>query len=256
MRPVFLILLTLLTSVSSAAPAPGGLIRVHFAHGRSEATLTGRMTARDIASDYVVAARKGQRMTVRIESSRPQVELTVLGPNVYLSNSDRVRAWTGRLPASGDYIFRVTAPHPMAFVYTLQIKVSALTAAPPSANPSLVPADAALTGSFDRGEYGDLDVQALPGGRVHFRLIAFGVIHAPGGPNIGEAEDILTLHRGVGIYTAPEGKGHLILRFMPHRVVITQQGVSSDLDFGMSVDASGVYKKNSSRTPKFDPKDH
>lgn len=245
MKKLALILtLLLLTAMTNAAPpAPDGLTRIHFARGKSEAVATGRMTSGDLATDYVLSAKAGQRLTARLESAPPGAVLTVIGPAVYLERSDRVRTWAGRLPKSGEYVFRITSPRP-TLTYSLHIKISALA-------PRTAPADTALTGSYDRGDYGDIDVQALPGDRVHFHLFAFAHPDSPSGPNIGEAEDVVRLHHGVGVYTSPE-KGHLLLRFTPSRVIVTQNGASWDLDFGMGVDATGVYKKNSSKPPKFD----
>lgn len=251
------LLLALMTAAPTAALAQGGgLTRVHFARGRSETTIPGRMGPHDLAADYTLTARRGQRMTVRLRSAPSGARLSVIGPDVYLNNADAVQGWTGRLPKSGEYVFRVSAPRPTAFVYTLQVSISALPprpSLPQSPRQPLAPADAALTGSYDRGKYGDIDVRALPGGRVRFHLFAFAHPDSPSGPNIGEAEGVLTLHGGVGVYVAPEGKGRLLLRFTPRQVIVTQDGASWDLGFGMGVDAAGVYKKNSSRPPKFDP---
>ena len=115
------------------------------------------------------------------------------------------------------------------------------------------PAQKALTGSYRRAEYGTIDVQALPDSRVHFLLTALAHIDAPGGPNLGTAEGTLTLHHGEGIYYADKPQtGRLRMTFTAKRVTITQKGTAEDLGFGYGVDATGVYRKISSKLPKFD----
>lgn len=61
---------------------------------------------------------------------------------------------------------------------------------------SPAPANAALTGSYRRGEFGSIDVKALPGNKIRFQLTALAHISAPGGPNLGSAEGTLTLRNG------------------------------------------------------------
>lgn len=118
----------------------------------------------------------------------------------------------------------------------------------------------ALTGSYRygnpnaRGQSGTLEVRALPGSKVRFQLNAVNVINPNnGGVNVGEDDGTLLLHKGSGVYHAEKpATGRLLFHFTPGRVTITQKG---DMGYGMGVDASGVYKKTSSRPPKFTPKD-
>ncbi len=117
-------------------------------------------------------------------------------------------------------------------------------------------ANTALTGSYHQGNYGTLDVQALPGRKVRFHFEGLFNLHAPGGPNLGEAEGVLRLHKNTAVYASPYGKGRLTLRFAPRRVVIMQVGDSADMGFGQGVNATGVYKKTSRRVPKFTERDH
>lgn len=114
-------------------------------------------------------------------------------------------------------------------------------------------ANAALTGSYRRGEFESLDVKALPGNKVRFQLTALAHTNAPGGPNLGSAEGTLTLHNGSGVYYAEKPQtGRLVFVFTTKQITVTQKGTDSDMGFGFGVYATGVYKKVSSKTPKFD----
>ncbi len=114
-------------------------------------------------------------------------------------------------------------------------------------------ANAALTGSYRRGEFGSIDVKALPGNKVRFQLTALAHINAPGGPNLGMADGTLTLHNGKGVYEAGKPQmGRLLMTFTPTQITVTQKGTDSDMGFGFGVYATGVYKKVNGKTPKFD----
>ena len=99
-------------------------------------------------------------------------------------------------------------------------------------------------------------MQALSGGRVRFQFEGLAHTHSPSGATTGEASGTLLLHQNVAVYKAREGKARLILRFAPRLVFISQVGDSVDLEFGMGVEAGGIYKKTSSQPPKFGPVDH
>ena len=93
----------------------------------------------------------------------------------------------------------------------------------------------------------------MPDNRVRFQLTALAHINAPGGPNLGMADDKLTLHHGKGVYYAGKPMmGCLLITFRPKLVTVTQKGTDSDMGFGYGVYATGVYKKVSSKTPQFD----
>lgn len=142
----------------------------------------------------------------------------------------------------------------LALVVTLLPLPLMAQAKPPSHAKASTRANAALTGSYRRGEYGAIDVKALRGNRVRFQLTALAHINAPSGPNLGMAEGTLTLRNGKGVYEAEKPQtGRLLMTFSPKQVTITQKGTDSDMGFGNGVYATGAYKKVSSKTPKFAP---
>jgi hypothetical protein len=82
--------------------------RVQFARGASSATVRGRVEGYRMV-DYLVNARAGQRMTVRLETKGRFTYFVVRAPgsedNLYDSTSGDTARLT--LPASGDYRIRV-----------------------------------------------------------------------------------------------------------------------------------------------------
>jgi hypothetical protein len=102
----------LLAGSASAAPAQDvraeRVERVQFARGASSATVRGRIEGYRMV-DYLVNARAGQRMTVRLDTKGRFTYFVVRAPgredNLYDSTSGGVARLT--LPASGDYRIRV-----------------------------------------------------------------------------------------------------------------------------------------------------
>jgi nitrous oxidase accessory protein NosD len=82
--------------------------RVEFARGASSATVRGRIEGYRMV-DYLVNARAGQRMTVRLDTRGRFTYFVVRAPgsedNLYDSTSGATARLT--LPASGDYRIRV-----------------------------------------------------------------------------------------------------------------------------------------------------
>lgn len=94
-----------------AAPATGpGMTRIIFAQGATEAQTQGSLAARQ-SRDFVVNAGQGQTMMLDLSSSTDDATLVVTGAQVV--NPQVLRAspvgWLGLLPATEDYIIRVTA---------------------------------------------------------------------------------------------------------------------------------------------------
>ncbi len=111
---------------------------------------------------------------------------------------------------------------------------------------------AQITGTYEAGQWGTLDIAALPG-EVRVHLIALVGLNRPSGPNIGEVDTVLLLDKNMAVYAPPDGEGRLILRFASGYVEITQIGASWDVGFGMGVNAGGRYKKTSSKNPHLGP---
>lgn len=81
--------------------------RVRFARGASSATVRG--TVRGFAfRDYIVGAREGQTISVRLNSGNTFAVLTIFTPEGdNLEGATETDEFSGELPASGDYVIRV-----------------------------------------------------------------------------------------------------------------------------------------------------
>jgi len=83
--------------------------RVQFARGTSAATLHGNVHGYD-SVDYVIGARRGQTLSVRMQTSNASAYFNVLPPgggDAALDGAANVVDWRGALPANGDYVVRV-----------------------------------------------------------------------------------------------------------------------------------------------------
>lgn len=84
--------------------------RIRFAKGQSSATVSESVIRGD-RDTYIVGARKGQKMTVKITALENNAAFTILTPGKkYLERAgelDDQTSWTGTLPASGDYRIEV-----------------------------------------------------------------------------------------------------------------------------------------------------
>jgi hypothetical protein len=86
--------------------------RIEFKRGTTSATVTGKIRG-DGQAEYVLAARKGQKLTIRLTSvpSRSTV-FQLLGPdNDTLGlEHDANYDYSGKLPSNGDYFITVSRP--------------------------------------------------------------------------------------------------------------------------------------------------
>jgi hypothetical protein len=95
-------------SISFAADAIKSQ-RIHFSPGKSSATINGSISG-DKAVDYKLAAKSGQTMSVKLETSNLSNYFNVLPPgseSALFIGSTSGNEWTGTLPADGDYTIRV-----------------------------------------------------------------------------------------------------------------------------------------------------
>ena len=86
--------------------AQGAPQRVRFQTGHSSATLKGRIVGFD-AKDYVVAAKAGQAMTLRLTSSNPSTYFVIYSINGRATDMNETTEWSENLSESGDYLIRV-----------------------------------------------------------------------------------------------------------------------------------------------------
>lgn len=102
--------------------------RVRFARGASSATVSGTIKGYKYI-DYVVGAREGQTLSLRITgSSSAQFAVFMADGGNLGMDSAGVNDWSGELPATEDYTIRVLMPRAQArrgetARYTLRISI-------------------------------------------------------------------------------------------------------------------------------------
>jgi len=99
------LLITLALSLASITSADGIRKRLKFAKGKSSTTVSGAVIRGDLDT-YIVGAREGQTMRVRITSLENNAVFQIEGADgSYLSGAgeeDDATNWSGELPATGD----------------------------------------------------------------------------------------------------------------------------------------------------------
>ena len=76
--------------------------RLQFKRGTSEATVQGTVSIA-LPDTYLIGARAGQTMTVKLTAPRQSVRFLVMSPSTRSLVADNARDWTGVLAESGDY---------------------------------------------------------------------------------------------------------------------------------------------------------
>ena len=94
--------------------------RVQFKRGTSSTTFQGSVTPA-LSETYLVGARAGQVMTVKLTAPNKSVTFLVSSPTTNLIG-DNARDWTGTLPESGDYMIIVQAGSRASYSITISIK--------------------------------------------------------------------------------------------------------------------------------------
>jgi len=122
LKPLLAMLLTSLLLVTAVHAQRGTSVvrRITFPRGQTSAEVKGTLR-RGTSHDYLVRARHGQGMAVRIICQGNMGFQIVTPSGQYLS--DITFEWTGRLPQSGDYRINVL-PDPTtnrSLRYTLEV---------------------------------------------------------------------------------------------------------------------------------------
>lgn len=86
--------------------AQGAPQRVKFQSGHASATLKGRIVGFD-TKDYVVGAKAGQAMALRLLSSNPGTYFVINSINGRAIDMNETTEWSEKLSESGDYLIRV-----------------------------------------------------------------------------------------------------------------------------------------------------
>jgi predicted RNA-binding protein with TRAM domain len=121
-----LIVMVALTVLASAASAEGLKKRVRFPRGSTSTVLKGGVI-RGERDAYIVGARAGQTMTVRITSVEDNAVFQIYKPGGKVTlegagESQDATRWSGKLPASGDYTIFVGGTRGNAS-YKIEIKI-------------------------------------------------------------------------------------------------------------------------------------
>jgi hypothetical protein len=80
--------------------------RVRFQSGHSSAKLKGRIVGFD-TKDYVVGAKAGQAMALRLSSSNTSTYFVIYSINGRATDMNEITEWSETLSESGDYLIRV-----------------------------------------------------------------------------------------------------------------------------------------------------
>ncbi len=96
--------------------------RLQFKRGTSEATVQGKVSIA-LPDTYLVGARAGQVMTVKLTAPRKAVRFMVMSPSTRSLVADNARDWTGKLEETGDYTILIDADERnSAYTMTVSIK--------------------------------------------------------------------------------------------------------------------------------------
>jgi len=96
--------------------------RLQFRRGTSETTVQGKVSIA-LPDTYLVRARAGQVMAVKLTAAGKSVRFLLMSPSTRSLVADNARDWTGKLEESGDYTIIVDADaRSSAYTMTVSIK--------------------------------------------------------------------------------------------------------------------------------------
>jgi len=99
-------LLTILLETAAVTASQNKPQRVRFEKGRSSATIHGRVAGFD-TQDYVIAARAGQQMDIRITASNASTYFVLYSINDRATDMNETDHYSLETTESGDYVIRV-----------------------------------------------------------------------------------------------------------------------------------------------------
>jgi hypothetical protein len=82
--------------------------RLQFKRGTSQTTVQGKVSIA-LPDTYLVGARAGQVMTVKLTAARKAVRFMLMSPSTRSLVADNARDWTGVLDETGDYTILIDA---------------------------------------------------------------------------------------------------------------------------------------------------
>jgi hypothetical protein len=108
---IALFVLVIAFTVSASAQTK---VNVHFARGANSTKLSGSVSGYKYV-DYVVGARGGQTMSVKLESASSYASFVLFDPAMdNVDGATEQTDWTGDLPSNGNYTIRVLLPRSAA----------------------------------------------------------------------------------------------------------------------------------------------
>jgi len=125
-KHITLVLLLMALSLSVVAQTK---VNVHFARGANSTKLSGSVSGYKYV-DYVVGARGGQTMSVKLESASSYASFVIFDPTMgNVEGATEQIDWTGELPSNGNYTIRVLLPRSAArkgtrAAYSLRISIN------------------------------------------------------------------------------------------------------------------------------------
>jgi hypothetical protein len=109
----YILLFLVLGLLSVSVPAQTK-VNVRFARGANSTKLSGSVSGYKYI-DYVVGARGGQTMSVKLESASSYASFVVFDPAMdNVEGATEQIDWTGDLPSNGKYTIRVLLPRSAA----------------------------------------------------------------------------------------------------------------------------------------------
>ena len=113
-----------------------------------------------------------------------------------------------------------------------------------------------FTGKF-RGSYDEIQIASSGRGKLRVALDLLYPYKMQNGDdmaNIGQLDETFTIDGDTATYTSTQlGQCTIKIKFVrPGSIKVTQDGNDSDCGFGHNVRSDGMYRKFSSRKPKFD----
>jgi hypothetical protein len=95
--------------------------RLQFKRGTSQTTVQGKVSIA-LPDTYLVGARAGQTMTVKLTAARKAVRFMLMSPSTRSLVADNARDWTGVLAETGDYTIIIDADERNS-VYSMTVSI-------------------------------------------------------------------------------------------------------------------------------------
>jgi hypothetical protein len=99
-------LLAILLETTAVTASQSKPQRIRFEKGKSSATIHGRVAGFD-TQDYVIAARAGQQMDIRITASNASTYFVLYSVNDRATDMNETDHYSLETTESGDYVIRV-----------------------------------------------------------------------------------------------------------------------------------------------------